>query len=757
MPVIRFLPRAAQANPLRPALRASRLRRLLRGGTLAFLLLSAALALFLLACLLIYPRPDWTRDLPLTCGARGDLFSIECVEDRPFLRSQGLPYPTAFDSTDHETLSLDGEWKMAVDSSGDGETRGLPASLGDEPFWQPITVPSTYNRPGGLHPGHQGVTWFLRTFPGPDTAAAFARRGHYARLGFDGVLLRSKVWMNGKLLGSREGGHTPFYFDATAHLRPGLNHLLVRADNRLTSASLPPKVRHRHNPVWGIYGGLYRSVRLEWIPRISVFKVAVNPLPASPARPAAFEVEAFWEAFRPQPGAESPLSLAPPAPCTLHVTLIDPAGRVAGRERRLLSAPAASVPAPASAVGLARFSFPLRDALPYEPGNPRLYSLRLALRPPEGPAQNLVVKTGYRTLAVTPSSFLYNGKPLFLRGISKMEDAPGLGQTQTDSLLRQDLGLIKALNANYIRLSHYAHALPAVLAARDSGLLLSEEIPFFHAGSGWSQWMVDFQGPRFFPFSLFGMKHLHDRRLFLNSQRELVELLERDRNNPAVILWYLANESYSLFAPAGRFYGRLAEIARAFDPSRPSTLAEMTYYLPLLDRFRRGSDSLAVASLNLYFGWYFGDTSQVVPHLREYRARYPGKPLLLSEFGAEAARGRKDEDGLFSGNRVFFPRTYSESYQAALLRFHVRHAARSSVLDPGQSEPFVIGVSPWCFADFYCPWFPRNPVPDYNNKGVVDRFRVPKGGYFALQEVYAELAAAEAGAGAGVRARAENK
>lgn len=51
----------------------------------------------------------------------------------------------------------------------------------------------------------------------------------------------------------------------------------------------------------------------------------------------------------------------------------------------------------------------------------------------------------------------------------------------------------------------------------------------------------------------------------------------------------------------------------------------------------------------------------------------------------------------------------------------------------------MTGVSPWVFADFYCPWFPHNPVPDYNTKGILTRERVPKLGYLALQKLYREL------------------
>ena len=50
----------------------------------------------------------------------------------------------------------------------------------------------------------------------------------------------------------------------------------------------------------------------------------------------------------------------------------------------------------------------------------------------------------------------------------------------------------------------------------------------------------------------------------------------------------------------------------------------------------------------------------------------------------------------------------------------------------------VAGFSPWVFADFRCPWFPKNPVPGYNCKGVLTRAREPKAAYETLKQLYAE-------------------
>lgn len=657
----------------------------------------AGIAIFLLVR---DPAPGLENSLPASCGARGEGFEVICRDGIPYLANDGLPYPTGYDSSSHPIHSLDGTWRLRLDTGDRGREEGW--HLGDWRESVPIEVPSTYNAPGSPWRGHQGVAWFARRFPSPPDPAA------WWRLCFQGVLLRSQVWLNGAPLGEREGGYTPFYFDVTSALRKdGDNILVVRADNRLTYASLPPRVRPGHNPVWGVYGGIYRETYLEGLPGRYLGKLTLRPYRDSSG--AGFEAEALVHARDPAPA------------CTLDLSLADPGGRPAGAYR-------AALPAGEAASG-ARFRFPLESPEPWAPGRPAHYRLEAAVRGAAG-AETLWVKGGHRILDVTRDGLRIDGRTLFLKGVSKMEDHPVLGQSQTREIIAEDLRLIREMGANFIRLAHYPHHPEEIRQARDLGILVAEEIPYFHVGVGWTQWLVDFQGLGGFPGSSFGLKQLHDRRLLLHAQRSLIEMLERDGNNPAVILWSLGNESYTLNDRAGRLYGWLRQVAREFDPARPVSMAEMTYYLPLLDARRASARHLDLASINMYYGWYFGGAEGAPPHLDAFRSRHPEKPILLSEFGAEAALGRTDSSGPRTGDRVFWPRTYSESYQAGLLVAHVQAA---------WERPYVAGVAPWCFADFYCPWFPHNPVPEYNTKGVMTRERVPKQGYFALQKLYRSL------------------
>lgn len=66
-----------------------------------------------------------------------------------------------------------------------------------------------------------------------------AIRGQHVELHFAATFYQSHVWLNGKLLGTHEGGHTPYWFDISSTLRPGDNFLAVELDNRPTAQTIP--------------------------------------------------------------------------------------------------------------------------------------------------------------------------------------------------------------------------------------------------------------------------------------------------------------------------------------------------------------------------------------------------------------------------------------------------------------------------------------------------------------------------------------
>ncbi len=639
--------------------------------------------------------------LPAGVGARGAGFEIKEEAGIPFLVENGLPFQTFFDADNRERVGLNGTWRFREDPRDrglrdgwqDGRMRGEA---------EPVEVPSVFNAAASGRTTYLGPVWYARGF----TVGGLPRDGRLLLLRFDGVLMRAAVWLNGKRLGGREGGYGSFALDTAGTLNlSGENVLVVRVDNRLTPFSLPPLTWKHHRAGWHTYGGIYRDIALESLRLPYVFKVECTAAPQVSGA-ASMRVRVLTHAA----GSTAGFDVA----CTLS----GPDGEPVGRATASTSA--------GKDIDAFTFDFAVPHPRLYAPSDPALYKVVVSAGK-GGERDEVQVLTGIRSIRVQGETLLLNDESLFLKGICKHEDDPILGATQTPASISRDLDLIAALGANYIRMTHYAHAAKEVAAARDRGLLMSEEIANYKTGAGFVEWFSEKGRLRQIPLRWLGKRQTMARRFLLNAQKELAELIERDRNNPAVILWYVGNETWDLFHSGARACAWLRDVARALDPNRPVSMAELTYNRPAFDRRRQGSAFMDVVSVNLYSGWYYGSMEDAAGHLDRLHAAFPGRPLIVSEFGADAAPGRHDEDGEWRGDKVPAGRTYSEDYQARLLESYAEIIRR---------RPYIVGMAPWVFSDFYCPEFPANPVPFFNLKGIVSGDRTPKQGYESLRRIY---------------------
>ena len=675
-------------------------------------------------------------------GTETEEFSIRSAGGIPYLLEAGLPYPSYFDHSSRTTLSLSGKWEYSLDPGDEGEEAGWfrPAAWtgGSARGRQSIELPAVLNHSQSDLVDYLGSVWFSRRFHIDESWPEGNRlQGSWQRLCLEGFLLRAALWINGRFVTRREGGYTPLYADATPFLQAGEKHICIRADNRHTYTSLPPRLGGYHIPGWHSYLGIHRELYIETLPAWSIVKVAAHcsientgELDKGEAGRIELEVLVHRREKSGQPGKGSQCSTNEGAPeCSLQAEVLSPEG-VQAADGKVELKESGTLPGGGSILA-GRAAFAVESPQAWGPDNPALYTVSLRLQR-GGVKRNdeVTIRTGFREISVDRYKLRLNGRPLFLRGISKHEDHPSLGAVNPPSLFSEDLDLIEGLGANYIRLAHYPHNVEELTAARDRGLLLGEEIPYYQTGNGFANWYSDKRPLREFPLPQMGLRQLLDKHLLRTAQRQLIEMVERDRNNPAIILWGIANESHSVSRAAAQVYGWLRAVLRVFDESRPATMAEFTTGRALLDGRRRGCEHLDIVSVNLYLGWYYGQMEDVNTHLARLRRRFSDKPIIISEFGAGAAPGRSDADGVYVAERVPPGKTYSEEYQTRLIEHYVGTA---------QQLPYVTGLSPWVFTDFYCTEFPSNPVANFNIKGLVSRDRQPKQAYRRLQELYDKL------------------
>lgn len=315
----------------------------------------------------------------------------------------------------------------------------------------------------------------------------------------------------------------------------------------------------------------------------------------------------------------------------------------------------------------------------WSPDHPKLYDVRLTFGD-----DAVRDRVGFREIRVDGMDILLNGEKLFLKGVSAHEESVPNGKAVTEEEIRENFRLAKEMNANYMRLAHYPHTERAAQIADEMGFMLWEEIPVY--------WAIRFDNPA----------------TYQDAENQLSELVIRDRNRASVIIWSVGNENADTDSRLS-FMRRLTERTRELDPTR---LVSAACFSPG-DRLARHLD---LVGINEYYGWYNPDFSRL---FRFFADNPPEKPVIISEFGADAKaghRGSVDDKG-------------TEDCQLDIYRKQV---------DAFRKIPAIRGTSPWILYDFRCPRR-LHPVTQnyYNTKGLLNADKTyKKPAFHVMREFY---------------------
>jgi beta-galactosidase len=148
-------------------------------------------------------------------------------------------------SSEPGTEYIHGEWKFRTDPNTKGETSGWSAASLNDSDWDLMSVPGNWDLKNE-YSNYVGTAWYRKTIPGKADW-----QGKTVRLHFDGVNFESKVWINGKLVGSNNIGYLPFEFDVTKFLNSSDSNTIVVSCNNT----------FRLGAVWN-WGGIRRPVKL---------------------------------------------------------------------------------------------------------------------------------------------------------------------------------------------------------------------------------------------------------------------------------------------------------------------------------------------------------------------------------------------------------------------------------------------------------------------------------------------------------------
>jgi beta-glucuronidase len=577
-----------------------------------------------------------------------------------------------------EVQDLSGLWQFQLDPKDEGAAGGWARGLAAP---RSIAVPGSWNEQLEDAWNYLGAAWYTRQVFVP---RAWRDRVVVLRVG--SANYAASVWLNGQPVGSHEGGHLPFEFDVSALVKwDAPNLLAIRVENELTPTRVPagnlpgggalamfagnPRASFDFFP----YAGLHRAVTLYAVPREHIEDVAVRT------------------AIDGDTGA-------------VELTVSKTGAAGAGKAR--LSGAGVTVESPLRfAAGEAKASLRVPKARLWSPEDPFLYELEVTLDGKAGVVDRYRLPVGVRTVEVRGAKLLLNGKPVFLKGFGRHEDFPGSGRGQNDPVMVKDLNLMKWTGANSYRTSHYPYAEEDMALADRMGFLVIDEIP-----------AVSLQ---------FGDGAENQAARLAQCRRQIRELIARDRNHPSVVMWSVSNEAMPprLDLSGGRpgpadpastaFLKQLLDDARSLDPTRPATLVAVmgapAEWMALPD----------VLCVNRYWGWYTnpGDVAAGAAILEQELdglAKATGRPILVSEFGADT----------LAGSHSTVPLMWSEEYQVALIRAYLDVAAR---------KDYVAGMHVWNFADFATGQSIMRAGSE-NHKGVFTRERKPKMAAHYLRE-----------------------
>jgi beta-glucuronidase len=572
---------------------------------------------------------------------------------------------------------LGGTWLYRADTGDVGLAEGWWRDVASTDGWSPVAIPNAFNAGDFSQASMNGyVGWYRRDFTLPAHAFSsyVAKADRHWILRFESVNYRATVWLNGRQVGSHAGAYLPFEFDL-GNLRPGVNQLIVRVDNRRTPADLPPGPGGQ----WWNYGGILREVYLRSVQSADLERVQIRTLHPCPRCDATIQAQVL---VRNVTGAQQKVALRG----TYGRAGLDFGAATIGPHATWTANASVTIPHPSL----------------WAPGHPKLYTATLSLSDSQGRRlAGYFTYSGIRTITVTRDGRLeLNGRLLNVRGFNLHEQTLQTGAAMTPAQTAQLVNWVKELGATVIR-AHYPVGPEMEEMADRAGILIWSEVPVFQVQA----------------------QYLGDRGWLARAHAMLQDNILDNQDHPSILLWSIGNELPS--PPTGaeaRYISGATAMAHRLDPTRPVGMAVSNW--PGLG-CQGAWNPLDVIGDNEYFGWFDAggggsdDRDGLSPFLDTVRACYPNKAIMITEFGFDGSRdGPVEERGTYE-------------FQANSVAFHLNVFATKRWL----SGAIYFALQNYVAFPQYSGGDPR-AEPPYNQKGVVDFAGNPKPAFSVMSQIY---------------------
>lgn len=563
-------------------------------------------------------------------------------------------------------LDLSGIWDFKTDPDVIGEKEGWVYGLSES---RPMAVPGSWNEQYEDLFGYLDLAWYVKKIYIPSTW-----RGQRVFIRVGSANYFGTVYVNGEKLGWHEGGHLPFAFEITDHIKwDEENVLAISVENELTPTRVPsgnmessmgsftgtPKTTFDFYP----FAGIHRPVVLYSVPEVFIEDVTV-----------VTDIE----------GENGMVKL------TVKLNM-----EISTQGKATIKGDLTQINSELNfKAGIAETTLTVLDAHFWSDKDPFLYDLILTTD-----EDHYSLKIGIRTVRVEDGKILLNGQPIKMNGFGRHEDFPASGKGLNLPLIVKDYQLMRWTGANAYRTSHYPYSEEEMQMADREGFLIIDEIP-----------AVSLQ---------FDNEENMAERMRMCLQ-QIDELIRRDKNHPSILMWSVSNEAMprkidtanldnaseeAAMSGDKAFLDKLLNHAKKLDPTRLVTLVLVMgaprYWMALCD----------VLCINRYWGWYIlgGELDKartaLETELDELWDMW-NNPIILTEFGADTIPGYHGHPNLM----------WTEEYQADFVRCY---------LEVAEERPFIAGMQVWNFADFAAVQS-IGRVGGFNHKGIFTRTRSPK-------------------------------
>ena len=448
------------------------------------------------------------------------------------------------------------------------------SNVGEEGF-EVVNVPHCWNAVDGQDGGNdyfRGPCLYRKKI---DNSLLVEGNRHYLEV--NGANSSSDVYLNGKKLAHHDGGYSTFRVDLTEELT-GDDEIEIIIDNSPNDYCYPQMAD------FTFYGGLYRNVNI-----ISVAQThfdleyyggpGIKITPEIIGKDATIEIEVWVKNLKDEQ--------------VIRYTIYDK------EEKKLATITSKET----------KVSLQLKDVILWHGRkNPYLYCAEAEIVEGEQVVDNVCNRFGCRTFKIDPENgFILNGEEYPLRGVSRHQDRWGIGNALLPCHHEEDMKYIVEMGATTIRLAHYQHDQYFYDLCDENGMVIWAEIPYIS-------------------------KHLPNGKE--NTISQMKELISQNYNHASIVVWGLSNEISMNGTDEDLLdnHYKLNDLCHEMDKTRLTTIAAVSM-AKIDDPYVHISD---VVSYNHYFGWYGGETSMNGPWFDNFHAKYPNKPIGVSEYGCEA-------------------------------------------------------------------------------------------------------------------------